>query len=269
MGRIHIGKTTYESVLSGSYSEADFENVIYSQKEELFPGQHLVRFKSDVRWNRDVRRPDFALIDEEYRSWWVVEVELHHHSLNEHVIPQVEVLRNGEYAEHHAESIASADANIDANRLMDLVVRSSPQVWVIVDKPAPKWVEPLRALRVPLGIIEMFASERATYALRLNGAKPAAISTGYGLLTNVLGRVWRIEGLNTLGLRVDQEIGINFDSVERKWTVKRIAGDLTIVSSGDSHVLDSNKRYFLVEHENDSFSIAEKKPEERLKFDEI
>ena len=269
MGRIHIGGTTYESVLSGSYSEADFENVIFSQREFLFPNHHLVRFKSDVRWNRDIRRADFALVDRKYRSWWVVEVELNHHSLNNHVIPQVEVLRNGEYAEHHAESIAMEDSSLDSNRLLDLVVRSNPQVWVIVDKPAPTWVEPLKALRVPLGIIEMFTSDKATYALRVNGAKPAEVTSGFGLLSNVLGRVWRVEGMNDLGTKVDQEIGIDFNGDSRKWVIKRLAGDITIVSSGDSLILDPKRRYFLIQHEDDSFSVSEEKPYERLKFDEI
>jgi hypothetical protein len=34
------------------------------------------------------KKPDLALIDRDYRAWWVVEVELAHHSLHHHVLPE-------------------------------------------------------------------------------------------------------------------------------------------------------------------------------------
>src|ERR1051326_3116272 len=97
MARLLIGKEWYEGVSSTAYWEAEFENVLLRRADVLFPEYFMVEFKTEVQGDSDIGKPDFALIEKKYRIWWVVEVELAHHSFAGHVLPQVDTFASGRY----------------------------------------------------------------------------------------------------------------------------------------------------------------------------
>lgn len=269
MAKIHVLNTEYVSKLAGSYSEADFEKVLYSHRELLFPNEVLVYFKADVRWGDDVRRADFALVDRGYRYWCVVEVELAHHDFHSHVFPQVEVLRNGEYSEVHANAISREAVELDKRRLENLVVGSSPQVWVVVDRPVERWREALKAMRVSLGVFEVYESGKASIAIRVDGSRPSSRVESFGVIRNLMGRVWSVENFPVLRDVGVSQVPIIFEEMEWQWNVRELGGVLSIVSSGDIMPLDTNKRYYLSQLQDGTFRLSKKKPVEKADFDEI
>ena len=88
MARLLIDDEWYEAIDGRSWYEQDFESVVGAHATALFPGCHVVPFKIAVESGYGRKIPDLALVDTDYREWSVVEIEMAHHSLHGHVIPQ-------------------------------------------------------------------------------------------------------------------------------------------------------------------------------------
>src|SRR5262245_12721093 len=104
MPRILIKGSWYDPVAGSSLYEADYENAIIAHSAGLFPGFFCCKFKALIDSEYGRARPDLALVDEEYRSWYVVEVELDEHPLESHVEEQVRKFAYGVYTKEHAAS---------------------------------------------------------------------------------------------------------------------------------------------------------------------
>lgn len=172
MAKLLIEGQWFEGLASSEYYEAEFEALIAQDAERIFPGWNLVPFKVDVESPRGRRRPDYALIDRKYRCWWVVEVEMAHHSLESHVLPQIEVFWEGDYGSPHVEHILRNSPTLDRASLESMMLGTPPRVYVVVNMPCPEWRQPLAQYGVEMGVVEIFRSDRNTHALRLNGYQP-------------------------------------------------------------------------------------------------
>ena len=178
MARLLLRKEWFEPLSLHAQYEAEFERILLAYAEFLFPGWHLVPFKVDVRSEEGVvKRADLALIEREYRRWWVVEVEMARHSFDGHVLPQVRVLSYGKYDQRHADALIANAPHLDADRVAAMVRGEQPRVWVVVDRPCPDWVPQLRAVGAALGIIEIFRSGTNQHSIRINGEQPQPPTT--------------------------------------------------------------------------------------------
>lgn len=130
----------YDSVSSNSFYEFEYENVILDRASLLFPEYHAVPFKKRVESETGRAIADLALIERSYRKWWVVEIELSHHSLSGHVLPQVDILANANYGTDIAQYLASRSSDLDIGSLENMMRGSQPLVVVIVDRYLPDWV---------------------------------------------------------------------------------------------------------------------------------
>lgn len=195
MARILIGNASFDGVPSRSWYERDYESLVVDRAASLFPDWLTVPFHETVIDDSQVgKQSDLALIDKEYRTWWVVEVELAHHSLDGHVMPQVQVFRQGHYGPRHAAALVTAAPHLDAHRLRALVSGEPPNVLVVVDSPTTAWREPLRRADVQLAIVEPFRDAHGTTVLRLNGDQPRLPSNQLSRCTRMQGmrRLWRL-----------------------------------------------------------------------------
>ena len=125
----------YEQV---SYdNEARFRAVAKSSLTKALPTYSVLDFSPYVLGDDGRRRrPDLAIVHRQYRMWVVVEVELEHHSLMHHVVPQISTFCTGHYAESHAELIHDRDATFDLEHLSNLVAYIPPVVMVVVNSRA-------------------------------------------------------------------------------------------------------------------------------------
>lgn len=173
MARVYFNGAWFNSVRSQSWLERDYEQLLLSRSSDLFPRWISVPFKTDVIGEDGVvKRPDIALIDPHYRKWCVVEIELAHHDIFGHVLPQVSVFCTGEYHEGHARHLANQDGSLDASKLNQMMTGLPPDVMVVVDRPDTGWKRHLKPFGALLGIVEPFRGPNDELMFRVNGDQP-------------------------------------------------------------------------------------------------
>jgi hypothetical protein len=149
----------------GGLSEAEFERIFEEVAPDLFPNHVLTQFRLPVSSDEGVRRPDFALIQRECRAWWVIEVELLHHSLFGHVMPQVVAFSNGVYPPATADYLAE-NTNLPRRALGAMIRGAPPGVIVVADGPSEEWERNIGAYSARLCPIEIYRSLRNDHVLR-------------------------------------------------------------------------------------------------------
>lgn len=175
MARILYNQEWFEEIASNGYYETEFETILQDQAARLFAQYYFVPFKTPVTsdLDADIRKPDFALVHRAYRSWWVVEVELAHHSLKGHVFPQVRTLSRARYGVSEATYLCRQAPSLCKNKVMEMFKGDQPRVLVIVNSPIDGWADALRSLRARVVVCQIFRSRMNKLLLRLNGDYPS------------------------------------------------------------------------------------------------
>ena len=172
MARFLLGDEWFDPLSSTALYESEYERLLLSNARALFPDYYVVEFKPIIQSEYGTAKPDLALVDRELRLWWVVEVELAHHPLKGHVLPQVEILTSGHYTASEAELLTQSIPEMDSEVASDLVKGAQPPVLVIVNQARPGWHEAITQLGASLMIAEVFRSGRNAHAIRANGTYP-------------------------------------------------------------------------------------------------
>lgn len=151
-------------------TEETLEGVIRAAGQSLFPGLTYYAFRPPIPSRWGIRHPDGAILAPGCAQWWVVEVELHTHDVDSHVIPQLEGLSDGtygwqafEYLERE-EGLSPADfANLDI---------WEPSFLLIVDHLTPQMRSGVaRSAFEPLEC-GVYRSMLNRYALGVTGTRP-------------------------------------------------------------------------------------------------
>ncbi len=174
MARIFFKGEWFEEISPASIYEDDFERLVTQHAGSLYPQFVAVPFKTQVESESGPAKPDMALVSLAYDEWWVVEVELAHHSLNGHVLPQVRRLATATYGMLEAKFLCGRTTALDINRVEQMMKGRQPRVLVIVNAPCPEWVTPLSRWDSCVAIVQIYMSERNQVVLRVNGEHPAA-----------------------------------------------------------------------------------------------
>jgi hypothetical protein len=169
VSRLLVNGERYDGLASPALLEYEYEAIILDRSAVIFPGFIVVPFKRTVRFEGEPRRADLALIDPQYRAWWIGEVELAHHSFENHVLPQVIVLARASYSQTEAAWLAEQNTELDEDALCDMMRGAQPSVVVIVNAPRPEWKGALEQHGALLIVVEVFRSRRNRLILRQNG----------------------------------------------------------------------------------------------------
>lgn len=214
----------FDAISSESQYEKEFEFIVLHKSNLLFPDYHVLPFNLAVESEDGRRRPDLALIDYRYRFWWVVEIEMAHHSLRGHVLPQVEVFARGKYGTEHAEYMQrKAEENgllLDGRALLDMVKGAQPRVLVVVNQSVPNWVEPIHRFDGLLAIVEIFRSARNQHIFRINGDYPTIRSNeliSACRLDMQIPRFLQIDSPAALGIRSGESLFIHLAERITEW----------------------------------------------------
>lgn len=210
----------YEAVSPSSLYEDDFERVVLSRARLLYPGYHSVLFKKLVQSDMDSARPDMALIDIQYRSWWVVEIEMAYHSLYHHVLPQVETLSSAVYGDDEADYLVSQNNGLDCVSLIDMMKGIQPRVLVVVNCNAPDWIEPLSKFNAILQVVEVFRSDKNRHMVRINGESPSILKADIVSpchLDTIMPRLLLIESPASLGISHGERVEIELEGGITEW----------------------------------------------------
>ncbi|QNN21758.1 hypothetical protein HED60_05555 [Planctomycetales bacterium ZRK34] len=176
MGELLFDDELFTPISSRLLIEADYEASLLAHGQQIFSGWSVVRFKAEVEafsTGHGPKQGDLALVDPSFRSWWVVEVELSHHSLEQHVAPQVEVLALGIYGDTHANALSrelqlSQD---DQCRLASLVVHRQPKILIVVNDYVAKW-KPIVQDYAQIMVVSPYVDRHGRRSYLVDGDRP-------------------------------------------------------------------------------------------------
>lgn len=172
MPRIMVDGSWYDPVAAKSLYENDYELALTAHAKTLFPGYRCVPFKVRVDSEYGTGKPDLALIDESYRSWYIVEVELDTHPLKSHVEEQVRKFAFGKYTETHLDHVARKAPGLDGEKLRSMLLGDQPRVLVLVTSEQPTWTQSLAQYGAQVGVIEIFRDDLDRVIFRVDGDQP-------------------------------------------------------------------------------------------------
>lgn len=256
MPKLLINGEWYESVASDSIYEPEFESLLMANSKFLYPDFYLVKFKMNAQSPDGTGRPDLALIDKGYRSWWVVEVELGHHPLESHVRQQVRIFARAHYGAKHAEYLAQKDAELDQGKLKEMMLGLQPRVLVLVNVPRPSWQHPLATYDALLGVVEIFRSARNHHVLRINGEQPEPLSDELSLCSvdSAIRRSLIVE--SPAALPSGDRFQIAFDDQVSTWTILRTRDRIWLHPTGRYPLPTNEKRFVLRRRSDGSLSLG-------------
>ena len=171
MPRLFQEGKSYDAVSSTTFRENEYQQLLLQHAPSLFPDLIFVPFHKVVYADGVGKAADFAAIDPQFRRWWVIEAELVHHSLENHVLPQVLTLANAHYGAPEAQWIAQHNPDLDEEALRHLMLGEQPGVMVVVNRVQLDWIAPLKPWAEVM-VVEVFRSDNDRLILRQNGAEP-------------------------------------------------------------------------------------------------
>jgi hypothetical protein len=140
----------------------------------VFPEYKTIPFKIGLedRINRRIKKADLAMIRFDYLEWFVIEVELHNHSLN-HVKEQVESFHNCDYGKPHADYIFKQGKGAFNNDSLEKMVEElPPKLMVIADEPKEQWIPMLESFNCQLSVFQTYLNKKSHPVYRLDGDHP-------------------------------------------------------------------------------------------------
>jgi hypothetical protein len=171
--RLLVGKEWYDPLASEALLETEYERLIGQASADLFPGFAWIDLKIPVDSPHGTAKPDFALVQSNYREWWVGEAELAHHSLMRHVVPQVQRLATATYDEAVAAKMLIASPELGSLKLQRMMKGAQPRVLIIVNQQRPDWHIEVSPWGAQIATVEVFRSRRNRHALVVTGELPS------------------------------------------------------------------------------------------------
>lgn len=152
-----------------AFLEIDFEAEVVKALTCLLPDYWCGVFAGTFLLEGDRRSADLALVHKTLSHWFVVEVELAGHSLDQHILPQVRCFRYGEPDQTCASSLLNAFSFLSREQASSLLVHVPRYVVVIGNLPNPEWTTALRALDVQHLTVSVYRDRNGRSAHEVEG----------------------------------------------------------------------------------------------------
>jgi hypothetical protein len=220
MARLRYNNEWFQQLSLTALPEAHFEDLLIQNSDMIRRDAWITRFKRTIFAQGAAARADLAIVDREYREWFVVEVEMVRHPLYEHVLPQVRTLRDGYYGPDEAAYLVRNLPVLDIERTNELVRGVSPKVVVIADHADSWWADVLSGADIQFITMEIFKSESNRYIFSLDGGLPqrAADLVSYCTFNSMLPRQLQVETPSTLGVSHGGSMVIICDGQAVEWS---------------------------------------------------
>ena len=218
---IHEGNV-YQEVSLTMFHEREVQDQLASRANLVFPGYIYAEFMPLVTTGTDSAKPDFILVENEYRSWVVGEVEMVRHDLTNHVLRQVQVFLNGEYGEKHVHYALHQCSSLNEKRLRLLIESISPSVLVVADSPDVAWKTVINGQGAKMAVFEVFRRHNsADLIFRVNGDIPEVHGDFITTLKfdRSLRRLLRINTPSGLAAENGNKIEIEYNGMITEWVV--------------------------------------------------
>ncbi len=154
---------------STAMTETEFEYSVVKALTKSYPSHDCIIFGGTFKHQGRGNRPDLALVAKDRSHWFIIEVELTTHSLDRHVIPQVESFTYGD-PQNDCATILADRLNISVEQAKTIVTFVPYSVAVVADRFDPLWETTLRTLKCQLLAVSIFANDSGNEALHIEGA---------------------------------------------------------------------------------------------------
>lgn len=235
-----------------AFFETEFEAVILQNVHLLCADATLVPFKQTVFSSEyESKRPDLALIDNAYRFWWVIEVELATHSLASHVIPQTRVLMDGRYGDEHIEALLRSNPSLDRDRLEAMMRGEPPRVVVISNKYDAQWARDLSSIGVSYSVFNVFRSTLNNDIFLFDGLLPEENGDQLTVLTPAKGipRFFRVHSPGALPIGTGEAMQMLLNGRQTIWRRVDIKNQCYLAVEGRVNI--STDRPYIVDRQDD------------------
>lgn len=241
MPKIYVNNMQFSSKGSSSTREHEYEAAILSDAHRIFPDLFIRRFKFDLTNGLEVKRPDLIYITKDYSRWGFIEVELSHHSVGNHIIPQIDVISNATPPMRKIIDFYGR-LGLDVDNLTSLLKFEPPQNYIIVDRQVEGLSNEARKFGFKVCILEIFESISGEIAVRQNGQDLPSKTTSEALSVQQSRRVNIFKGVGIptmnrvvyLGNIFDCEV-INSNGIS--WLIIK---DITNVINGEIKLIRSS-----------------------------
>lgn len=161
-------------------NEATFEVAVVEALTTVYRRYRCIKFTGTFEFDGGRHRPDLALVAEDFSHWFVIEVELIAHSLQDHVLPQVRAFCYGD-PEPDCASAMARDLGIDLGRAETLIKYVPRAVVVVANRWGEHWLPVLRSHGVQMLVVTRFQATSGARALEVDGALQVfAENLGFG-----------------------------------------------------------------------------------------
>ena len=255
MARILVKDEWYDEISSTALYETEFETVVKQEAHRLFPGFHFIPFKEIIESEDGACKPDFALVDVNYRLWFVGEVELAHHNLEAHVIPQVRKLGRGVYGEAEARALCARCPELEFARVLEMLKGLPPKVFVVVNLPVPIWPAKLKPFDAVVGIVQIYRAASG-YVLRYNGEAPMVDGTVLSTceVDRIFGLWLVVHSPAALPVKPKTRVTIYFQGQASEWD-RFDTGAKVYLQAARTHQLIRGKIYDIVQQSDGNLAI--------------
>ncbi|HET7569928.1 MAG TPA: hypothetical protein VFK96_05005 [Gammaproteobacteria bacterium] len=257
MARLLINNEWYDEVCPGALYESEYERILVQHADSIYPEYHVCPFKKTVYSDDSSAKPDLALINRDYRDWWIIEVETATHSLNGHVLPQVRTLSRARYGSEEAGYLCDKNTYLDRTKVEEMLKGAPPRILVVVNRLQPKWEPLLRQHDAEMAVVEIFRSETNRAVFRVNGYHPTCPTELISrcLFDKILPGFMVVESPAILP-RTDEILKIRYAGAMTYW--RRLdAEDKVWLIPERANPLDARRCYMMIRNSDDSLSIQD------------
>src|SRR4051812_36955758 len=136
MARLLYDGVLFEPVAPNAIPVQDYSKLVMECAAILYPNYIPVTFELPIKNQRGNALPHLALIDANYRDWWLVMLETGDPLTLDYVSKQIEVLRAGKYSEH-PKTLVERNNKLDFEKVSSLMKRDAPRVFILAGQPPP------------------------------------------------------------------------------------------------------------------------------------
>jgi hypothetical protein len=172
MKRLMVGDCAVENIFALADPdvplEAEFELTVMKVLGCLYKDYRCFRFTGGFEYDGKCFEPDLALVAKNYSHWFVIEVELVSHSLEQHVLPQVRTFHYGDPLPQ-CSTIMARELGLDRSNAESLMEFSPRSVVVIANRYHEQWESKLQAHSIQYLTVSSYHTASGVQAIELSG----------------------------------------------------------------------------------------------------
>lgn len=173
MKRIVTGKCEFDNIYTlddpNKYIELEFQEEVKTALKCLLPEYYINDFSGLFEFEGEKKRPDLVLLHKKLKHWFIVEVELAGHSLNDHILPQIRCFRYGDPVRDCAKSLSDAFSNIKIESCIK-IIKYLPRYTAVIDNFRNiEWENSFKALDTSYLTLSIYSNEKKIKCYELEG----------------------------------------------------------------------------------------------------